>query len=122
MGFRSQEYSSTPSPRKGHPGYPLDLFVTPSPILFFPGYMPHLIGGKGRGWCVGWVYRLGMERIRTLTSTLVATLLCFTLISVEAKVLSSEATKALATAIGTVIGCGAGDELGRQINESTKEQ
>jgi hypothetical protein len=41
----------------------------------------------------GWVYCSGMERIRTLTSTLVATLLYFTSIGVEAKVLSCEATK-----------------------------
>ena len=34
-----------------------------------------------------------MERIRTLTSTLIATLLCFTSIDVEAKVLSCEATE-----------------------------
>ena len=34
-----------------------------------------------------------MELIRTLTSTLVATLLCFTSIGVDAKVLSCEATK-----------------------------
>jgi hypothetical protein len=41
----------------------------------------------------GWVYCLGMERIRTLTGTLVATLLYFTSIGVEAKVLSCDATK-----------------------------
>ena len=70
----------------------------------------------------GWVYCFEMERIRTLTGTLVATLLYFTSIGVDAKVFSCKATKALATAIGTGIGCGAGDELGGQINESNKEQ
>ena len=33
-----------------------------------------------------------------------------------------EETKALETVTGTVIGCGAGDELNRQIHESNKEQ
>ena len=41
----------------------------------------------------GWVYCLGMGRIKTLTGTLVATLLYFTSIGVEAKVLSCEAKK-----------------------------